>query len=339
MHLGEKIIGMKRILLIVLVMLLSHLPSQGQQVRYWSEGPLSWKDFSIDQHHDTIPYLSVSWARHNAVVKSGKTVFKYNEIRTHAYPGNSWVSKSRMTDRELALLQDFFNQAEWLGRAMRDTLIYDDISWKKLSRHYSNKLRSVQESIRKGETMVPTPGEDQFSIIDVPYTTSKIGIGGSIMLGCSIPYGDMADINALAPMAMASLGANIGRFHLYGRMALTSGEYNGKSLISRGWNIGPEFVFFKKNNVSLTAFGGIGAKTVPFKPTPSKGIYLMEGLSMDYLLRNEVLFTSEKAMYRRWLRVSLFADQLYNSSRGIYIPTLNLSLGLLIIRNGLKISN
>ena len=336
---GKTIDKTRSILLIVLVMVLSSLPSQGQQIRYWSEGPLSWKDFSVGQTHDTIPYLSVSWARHDAVVKSGKTVFKYNEIRTHAYPGNSWVTESMMTDSELALLQDFFNQAEWLGRAMRDTLIHGKVSWKKLSRQYSDKLRVAQESIRKGATTVPPPGEDLFSIIDISYTTSKIGVGGSIMLGCSIPYGDMADIYAIAPMAMASLGANLGRFHLYGRMALSRGEYEGKSLTSYGWNFGPEFDFLKRNNVSLAVFGGIGTKTVPFKPDPSKGIYLMEGLSMDYLLRNEVLFTSEKAMYRRWLRVSLFADQLYNSSRGIYIPTLNLSLGLSIIRNGLKINN
>ena len=64
----------------------------------------------------------------------------------------------------------------------------------------------------------------------------------------------------------------------------------------------------------------------------------MEGLRIDYLLRNELSFLSDKAMYKRWLRLSIFADQLYNSSKGIFIPFINVSIGIAFLRNGLKIN-
>ena len=335
MHMEKRF---KIIILATVFLFFACLHSHGQQRRYWSDGPLTWSDFRIAETPDTRATLSVSWIKDLTTVKSGKTVFKDLDVQTISIPDNSWVGKAMLSDEELALQQYFFNQAEWIGRTMRDTLLRSSVSMRNLSRMSAQRLRSERYDIINGKLGVPFPENNVFDITTIDYTTSRVGFGASVQLGCSLPYGDMADICGFFPTALASVEASSGRMYIDSHLLYARGEYEGKGLYCFGWNLGPGYIFLNKNDFSLSAFGAIGSKTVYFKPDPSKGVYLMEGLRIDYLLRNELSFLSDKAMYKRWLRLSIFADQLYNSSKGIFIPSINVSIGIAFLRNGLKIN-
>ena len=319
---------MRRTIIIILALVMSS-QSYGQNIRYWSEGPLKWKDFKMADAPDTKPSLSVSWTNGVSKVKIGKTVYKYIDIQTISNPENSWVGSAMVTDAALANQQDYFDQAEIIGRKMRDTLLSISIPMKELNRWASAWLK-------EGITVTP-PGKDSFDITSIPLSISEYGFGGFVNFAGSIPAGDMSRLCRFFQAVSTGVEINKGRLYFDAGASFGHGTYLG-DLFFFGWNAGPGYALLQGNHNRLSLFGLAGSKKYYFKPNPSGGISLTEGIRFDYLLREKYLFhSSGKARYRHWLQVSLFADQVFNSSKGIFIPTFNASIGLSFTRNGIKV--
>lgn len=340
---------MRRVILVILTGILACFPCFGQGYRYWSEGPLTWKDFNLADSLDAKPNLSVSWIKDYSVVKSRKTTFKFLEISTVATYGNSYVGKSNITDDNLRKQQDYFNLAEWIGRAMRDSLLSSPLSPKELTKRAAQRLKEEGERLfgEEGLTVIP-PGKDSFDITSFPCSPSKFGLGASLNLACSAPTGDMAHLRSPFISAGTDLEIIYGRFYLDAGVSFGHGAYKGdipgisgtgreeKSLNCFGWNIGPGYIFFKQYDTRLSLFGRFGSKSIFFKPDPVTGMSLIEGVRLDYTFRDKYSFAPSKLYHRRVLLASIYADQVYNPSKGILIPTLNASIGLAFSWNGIN---
>ena len=340
---------MRHAIFVILTGILATIPCFGQNYRYWSEGPLTWKDFTLADSLDAKPSLSVSWAKVYSVVKSGKTTYKYLEIRTVATSGNSWVGKSNITDENLRKQQDYFNQAEWIGRALRDSLLSSALSTKEGTKWAAQRLKEDGERLfgDEGLTVVP-PGKDHFDISAFPCSPSKFGLGASLNLACSVPTGDLAHLGGPFISAGTDLEILYGRFYLDAGVVVSHGAYRGtvpgisgtgskeKSLDCFGWNFGPGYVFFKQDDTRLSLFGRFGSKSIFFKPDPVQGMSIIEGLRLDYTLRDKYSFAQGKLYHRRVLQASIYADQVYSRSKGILIPSLNASIGLAFSWNGIN---
>ena len=341
---------MRNALLLILTGLLACIPCFGQDhYRYWSDGPLTWKDFTLSDSLDAKPNLSVSWVRDYSVVKSGKTTYKYLEIRTIAVPANSFVGKSRITDENLRKQQDFFNQAEWIGRALRDSLLTSRLSPKALTKWAAQRIREDEERLSgdEGFTVIP-PGKDSFDITAFPCSPSKFGVGVSLNLGGSVPTGDMARLGSLFISAGTDLEIIYDRFYFDAGVVFGRGTYKGdipgisgsgskgQFLDSFGWSIGPGYIFLKQDDTRLSVFGCLGSKSIFFKPDPVQGMSVIEGVRLDYTLRNRYSFALSGLYTRTVLQARIYADQVYSPSKGILIPSLDASIGLAFSWHGIK---
>ena len=338
---GEKN-KMRRKVLIIIAFILPCLASSAQGIRYWSEGPLTWKDFRMADSADIEPSLSVSWIHELSKVKIGKTVYKYIDIQTISSPQNSWVGQSMLSGSALVKQQEYFDKAESIGRMMRDTLLYSSMQMKKLNRWASAKLRE--------EFTANPPGKDSFDITKVPLDISRSGIGASLKFVRTLPLGDMSRLCGYFQTVAAEIEYNTGRLYFDAGCSFGYGKYKGdvigvsgagkekKDLFIFGWNAGPGYVLSDGKFNRLSVFAQAGSKSYYFKPGPVRGLSIIEGIRLDHLIREKYLFlSSDKARNRQHLQISVFADQVWNSSKGVFIPSVNASIGLSFTRNGVKV--
>ena len=342
---------MKRLIITLLFCLPMALsPAFGQPLRYWTDGPLTWEDFSRVDTAGCRPFLSVSWKEQKVLLKEGKTHYEYYRIQTLVNPKSSLVSVEWMTPDELRKQQELFNLTEWFGRSLRDTLLVPSRPMRDYIREFTVRRKQEGERLLKGSIPpVSLAQPDPFDIRQVPFRRFRMGIGASFDAGISFPLSDM--VNLTMPLVTVAPSVELGwdRFFLGVGMMYGLGRCresyvgvrgvgkNGDKVRRLGGGVYPGCRILNGRDWIVSIFGGPGVTAYYFSSGPVTGACFTEGVRLEYRLHEHLRFGPRPGAFLYGLRLAFFADQLWSPARHSFIPSVNVSLGIKVTGYGIQL--
>ncbi len=333
---------------ILCLLLLAAAPGRAQELRKWSEGIPGWSGFQIaDLTRAGSSFASFTMIKDKVKVVRDGVVYQYIDVTAAIDPFQSWVKADKMTDEELALIQQDFDLLEYFARSYRDDLLFETDRDGTQQKDYIERFHNAQGRVREGESIsryALQPGV--FDITKIPVAYAEHSSGASIGLFTGVPLGSLGRL--LYPSAGVSAGYEFRRgksiilldaylgIHSFKRRyyglegsrmnsrlvssACLSVQY-GLALLTDGpWRLsasaGPCYSarFFNYDGKNVYPLGGIG---------------LSEGISADYSFRRTMIFSTRRPECSDGaLRIRLYCDQAWNGPQKNIIPTVNLSVGL-----------
>ena len=145
---------MKRLLSFTALILLSvalNAQEYEQTIRKWSDGPLSWDDFSSFSNSNTLMSdLYYGWRGEHKIYKKGNLRIDYNDVYTYMNTEQSWVDPYSKSPSLLQYEQMVFDYAELCRRQYMQEMRNDTehkYSSKEMSDYYFNKIARYEAEV------------------------------------------------------------------------------------------------------------------------------------------------------------------------------------------------
>lgn len=354
---------MKRIVLLLLSVCLGAFCCRAQNLRSWTEGPLSWNDFrpagpgQVEDPADSYAWFTL--LRENKTVKVGEVTYKYQDVSAAIDPRYSWVKTGGMNDAELRRQQQEFDILQYYATQYRDDfMFYTDTrsdrfenylpteSKHKLSeRAYLDEFHSAIDRFRQtGDASAYLVSREVFDITKVPCQIASGASEGIFSLIAVNPTGDLAQLFStafgvswgygyregknyfVADLSLGVMGLSVEKGLMTKRVILSSGSY--LALAAKYGRI-----LFSVGNTDFSLFAGAGYTAWKEGSLVSKatvgGPAFTEGICLDYSFHRTFDFLAKKPSAKDLgLQFRAYVDELYVPAQKIVIPSINFALGI-----------
>lgn len=330
----------KRYLSLYLILLLLILAVRGnaQELRYWSEGPLTVSDISVvDEPADTV-IASFVWNHKKKRVNKGRVRFVYNDYNSAFYKEGLMVGRNRISENVVDSLQRLFNLSEYYTRIVRNKVLANPLIAKESVKKYAREFRTARDS----NLIASFTLSDDF---DISSKQLERTIGFSLSAGAFaiLPFGDMTDLVRLFYGYTVGVGISYDRFFIQSELSNGEGRYLGTYTNIHGADATAKVpsisiqvylgYYFKESSDYRLAFfaGGVRNEYGFFDSDSfSVGSYgLAEGIRIDWRAHTDNLFTIPFVRiveYSPYLMLS--SSQQWISNNNTISPSFSLTVGL-----------
>ena len=318
-------------------------------VREWDKGSLCNEDFVLSPQGDSA-YFSVVWIKDPVRVKKGSATYWYLDIKNAFLPASTYVGKEGLTKEQMLLFQREFDLSEKYVRILRDSLLWlsakvREERWKQGVSDFFTERRG-----QAGQSDVDAcPGPDNFDITALPMKHTPLGASFYLGGDFSLPLGAMGTLSGPLAGFFSGLDLKYGRFFLAADLSYRKGCYKGDYIGIKGvgekgsdayqflWRVGPGIVLCGDEDWRLSTFVAFGRSRTRLSPDPVSDFLLSEGLRFEWGLHKSYrLYSVLPGLFQSNLFSRLYMDQVWIAGNGTFSPSVNLSIGIDFLVNGLS---
>ena len=327
------------------------LGCRAQQLKLWTDGPLTWNDFEVagtgSIQSNESSYAAFTLIRENKVVKTQGVTYKYQDMSAAVTRGMSWVKPGQMNDSNLARHQKEFDILQHFAEMYRDDFLFynDPLSRRhemwfdgnkdKLSESYYLSLfkDALDEFHRTGDAGEYPVNPEPFDITKLAYSVPESSSELLVGLTTVIPVGVLSNYFD-SPFVGPSLGYGFreGKNYFNGNLTVIETFGISGSYLDLSARYGRVLAANRKTDFSLFAGAGFAfwKDADLFRSTSLyKGPMLTQGISIDISLHKTVNFLSEVPQEREQkLQLKLYVNELYDIERDSFVPYIAMSAGI-----------
>ena len=311
---------------------------KAQELRTWSEGPLTVSDLTIvDEPQDTIT-ASFIWNQTKKKIHKGRVRFVYYDYCAAFYRESMLVGRNRVSERVVDSLQRLFNLSEYYARAIRDNGLSNPRTTKEAMLYYAKAYRTARDmNLDNSFTLT-----NDFDITE-KQLKKTIGINFYIGSFTKVPFGDMANLVHSFNGYTYCAGLSYDRIIIQVEMSKGVGNYLGSYSNIRGINTSTKvplscfkasvnYVLKESSNYRLTVVAGGGKNEYKFHETEMfsvDGNVLTEGIRIDWIAHMDNLFTFPFVRVAKYSPfVMLSSDQQWIAGNKTITPSVSFTIGL-----------
>ena len=336
---------------IFLILILISLGCKAQQIKLWTDGPLTWYDFEVASpvmaQSDVSSFAAFTLVRENKTVKTNGITYKYQDVTAAITRNLSWVKSGQMTDANLQRHQKEFDILQYFANIYReDYLFYNDT----LSRRHEmwfdgnkDKLSeaeyldlfnaAVEEFHRTGDASAYPVSNEPFDITKQSYSVTPDVKELQVLLTTLCPTGILTDY-FYGPFVGFTFGYGIRERKNYYNCSLTTIDRLGAG--GSYWDISAKYgrILSSNSKTDFSLFAGAGFANwkegiIVSKYPLFKGPSFTQGLSVDVLLHKTVNYLAEIPQEREQkLNLRLFINEMYDIENDLIIPYIGLAAGI-----------
>lgn len=310
-------------------------------IKTWKEGRLEWKDFyQSERIGDTISFPAINYSIKREKIKGKGTTLIYKDVTAAFYRNMSWVAPSFANDEELEKDQAYFDIVEITARQFRDSLLFNNVKEKDLTRHFLKVADQMRKSGQKYE--VP---EDSFDIKAIRWEDTQCGFGLSLGPSLMLPFRALGELSGPIPclsfigtgyFGKAVLAAEIN----YGKGMAKNKYYGTEGVMGPGVHQVGDYVpyfsatlnggysFIDNDKLRVFALAGPGFSHASLYYHPVNGLLLNEGIGADLKLHNWVSLSGKHSHVETSVRFKVSCGQILNFSNRTFLPLMNFSISV-----------
>ena len=325
--------------LLAFLLLMIGVKGEAQDIRYWSDGPLTISDFTVVDEPEGTLAISFIWDRKKMEITRGKTRYVYYDYNNGFFKKNTMIGKSRVSECSIDSLQYLFDLSEYYVRKIREEVISEPWKTKKVVSRYSREFRTERDrSLKKNLSL----SEDRFDITEIQLEKT-LGINPSIGLFTQFPFGDMASLVRCFYGCTVGFGLSYNKLTLQPELSFGSGSYLGSYSNIRGANSASKipmtcfriyisYILTDFSNYRLAVIAGGGRSAYRFYENETfsvVGNVLSEGIRLDWKNRTSYILTfpvAREVVFCPY--VMLISDQQWINSNKTISPSVSLTVGL-----------